>query len=181
MHRTRRPPIWRPRRRRPRQLRLHLPASCATLWDFVTTSCPLTWNGITVYGTVDVGGGWQSHGAPFSPIYNTGASYLIQKMNRKPMWGLAPNGMSQSNIGIKANEPIGAGWSFVFDLQAGFDPYSLRFADGPGSQFSNINVPVNQQNTNADLSRAGQWYNAVGYLGVSSPTYGTLTVFRKTP
>ena len=48
------------------------------------------------------------------------------------MWGLAPNGMSQSNIGIKANETIGAGWSFVFDLEAGFDPYSLQFANGPG-------------------------------------------------
>jgi len=155
------------------------PASCGTLWDFVSTSCPLTWSGITIYGTVDVGGGWQSHGAPFSPLYTTGASYLIQKMNRTPMWGLGPNAMSQSNIGIKGNEPIGAGWSFVFDLEAGFDPYSLRFANGPGSQFSNINVPVNQQNTNGDSSRAGQWYNSVGYLGVSSPTYGTLTVFRQ--
>ena len=155
------------------------PAPCGSLWDFVATACPLTWSGITVYGTVDVGGGYQSHGAPFSPIYTTGASYLIQKMNRTSMWGLAPNAMSQSNIGIKGNEPIGAGWSFIFDLEAGFDPYSLRFANGPGSQFSNTNVPLNQQNTNADSSRAGQWYNSVGYLGVSSPTYGTLTVFRQ--
>ena len=28
-------------------------------------------------------------------------------------------------------------------------------------------------------SRAGQWYNGQGYVGVSSPTYGTLTVFRQ--
>jgi predicted porin len=155
------------------------PVPCGTLWDFVATACPLTWSGITVYGTIDVGGGWQSHGAPFSPTYVTGASYLIQKMNRTPMWGLAPNAMSQSIIGIKANEPIGAGWSFVFDLEAGSDPYSLQFANGPGSLFENTNVPLNQQNTNADSSRAGQWYNSVGYVGVSSPTYGTLTVFRQ--
>ena len=43
----------------------------------------------------------------------------------------------------------------------------------------NINVPLNQQNANADSSRAGQWCNGVGYVGVSSPTYGTLTVFRQ--
>jgi predicted porin len=154
-------------------------APCGSLWDFIATDCPLTWSGITVYGAVDVGGGWQSHGAPFSPLYTSGASYLIQKMNRTPMWGLAPNAMSQSNIGIKGNEPIGAGWAFIFDLEAGFDPYSLRFANGPGSQYSNINSPLNQQNTSGDSSRAGQWYNSVGYFGVSSGTYGTLTVFRQ--
>jgi len=155
------------------------PTSCGSLWDFVATACPLTWYGVTLYGTIDVGGGWQSHGAPFSPIYTTGASYLIQKMNRKPLWSLAPNGLSQSNIGIKATEPLGGGWSFLFDVEAGFNPYSLQFANGPGSQYANVNVPLNQQDTNGDSSRAGQWYNSVGYVGVSSPTYGTLTVFRQ--
>ena len=32
---------------------------------------------------------------------------------------------------------------------------------------------------NGDGSPAGQWYNGLGYVGVSSPTYGTLTVFRQ--
>ena len=95
------------------------------------------------------------------------------------MWGLAPNGLSQSNIGIKANESLGAGWSFLFDVEAGFDPYSLQLANGPGSELANVNVPLNQQNTNGNSSRAGQWYNSVGYVGVSSPTYGTLTLFRQ--
>jgi hypothetical protein len=34
------------------------PKPCTNLWDFVTTNCQLTWQGITVYGTIDVGGGW---------------------------------------------------------------------------------------------------------------------------
>jgi hypothetical protein len=42
----------------------------------------------------------------------------------------------------------------------------------------NAGVPLTSQSTNADSSRAGQFYNSVGYLGVSSP-YGTLTVFRQ--
>jgi predicted porin len=155
------------------------PASCGSLWDFVATACPLTWYGITIYGTYDAGVGWQSHGAPFSPVYNVGASYLIGKMNRSSMWGLAPNGLSQSNIGIKATEPIGAGWSFVSDLEAGFNPYSLQFANGPGSLMANVHEPLNQQDISGDSSRAGQWYNSVGYVGVSSPTYGALTVFRQ--
>jgi predicted porin len=114
----------------------------------------LTWYGVTIYGTIDVGGGWQSHGAPFSPISSVGASYLISKEGRASLWGLAPNALSQSTIGVKANEPIGGGWSFLFDLDAGFDPYSLRLANGPGSQYANINVPLNQQNANAGSSRA---------------------------
>jgi predicted porin len=155
------------------------PVPCDSLWNFVTTACPLTWYGITVYGTIDVGGGWQSHGTPFSPTSAPGQDYLVQKASNRALWGIAPNGLSQSNIGVKGNEPIGAGWSFVFDLEAGFDPYSLRFANGPGSIAQNVNVPLTSQNGYADSSRAGQFYNSVGYLGVSSPTYGTLTVFRQ--
>jgi len=53
-------------------------------------------------------------------------------MNRVAMWGLAPNALSQSNVGVKGNEPFAPGWSFVFQLEAGFDPYSLRLANSPG-------------------------------------------------
>jgi predicted porin len=155
------------------------PATCGSLEDFVATSCPLTWNGITVYGTVDTGVTWQSHGTPFNGAFFAGQEYLISKNSNRALWGLAPNGLSQSNIGIKGNEPLAPGWAFVFDLQAGFDPYSLQFANGPGSVAQNAGVPLTSQNSNADSSRAGQFYNSVGYLGVSSTTYGTLTVFRQ--
>jgi hypothetical protein len=40
--------------------------TCMTFYEFLTTACPLTWYGITVYGAVDVGVGYQSHGAPFN-------------------------------------------------------------------------------------------------------------------
>lgn len=63
------------------------PATCGSIYDFFLTSCPLSWYGVTVYGTVDVGGGYQTHGAPFSPLYPSGASYLILPMNRLAMWG----------------------------------------------------------------------------------------------
>ncbi|MGP0060733.1 MAG: porin [Beijerinckiaceae bacterium] len=141
----------------------------------------MAWYGIRVYGAVDMGGAYQTHGAPFDPNFVTGASYFLQKMNRQSMFGVAPSGLSQSNIGIKGAEPIPftPGLSFIFQLEAGFDPYSLRFANSPGSEVSNIGVPVNQQSTNGDSSRAGQFYNAVGFLGVSSPTFGTFTVFRQ--
>jgi predicted porin len=155
------------------------PATCTSPQDFFLTACQLTWAGVRFYGTIDVGGGYQTHGAPFDGNFVTGASYFLQKMNRTAMWGAAPNAMSQSNVGVQIKEPLALGWSFVAQLEAGFDPYSLQFANSPGSLASNIGVPVNQQSTNGDSSRAGQFYNSVGYAGLSSDTYGTLTVFRQ--
>jgi predicted porin len=155
------------------------PKTCTGLWDFIETDCQLTWYGITVYGTIDAGFGWQSHGAPFDPRSAVSASYLIQKQNNSSMWGAAPSALSQSTIGVKGTEPIGGNVSLVFALDAGFDPYSFRFADGPGSVAANAGVPLNLQSAYADSSRAGQFYNGVGYIGVSSPAYGTLTVFRQ--
>ncbi|WP_027578032.1 porin [Bradyrhizobium sp. Ai1a-2] len=155
------------------------PRPCTDAADFVTTNCQLTWEGITVFGIIDTGFGWQSHGASFDPRSAVGASYLIQKQNRLATWTLAPNALSNSTIGIKGTRPIGEDFSFVFDLDAGFDPYSLRFSNGPGAIAANNGVPQNLQTAYSDSSRAGQWYNGQGYVGVSSPTYGTLTVFRQ--
>jgi predicted porin len=155
------------------------PAPCGSLWDFVATACPLTWYGITVYGTLDVGGGWLSHGTPISATSPPEQNYLIQKNSNRALWGFAPNAMSNSNIGIKGNEPIGAGVSFIFDLEAGFNPDSFNLSNGPGSVAHNVGVPLTSQDALADSSRAGQFYNDLGYVGLSSPTYGTLTVFRQ--
>jgi predicted porin len=155
------------------------PAACGSLWDFVATSCPLSWYGITVYGTVDAGVTWQSHGTPFNGTSSVGREYLISKNSNRALWDLAPNALSQSVVGIKGNKEFASGWGFVFDLQAGFDPYSLQLSNGPHSVAQNAGVPLISQDSYADSSRAGQFYNSVGYVGVSSPTYGTLTVFRQ--
>src|ERR1700742_2702036 len=148
-------------------------------WDFLSTNCQLSWAGITIYGTIDAGVTYQTHGTPYDPRSAVGASYLIQKQNRSPTWSVAPNALSNSTIGIKGTEPIGGGFSAVFALDAGFDPYSWRLSNGPGSVAANMNVPQNQATAYSDSSRAGQWWNGVGYVGVSSPNYGTLTVFRQ--
>lgn len=155
------------------------PTPCIDVWTFVATDCQLTWEGITVYGTIDAGVGWQSHGAPFDSRSAAGASYLIQKQNRSPSFGVAPNALSNSTIGIKGTKPIDDTFSFVFALDAGFDPYSLRFSNGPRSVAGNAGIPQNEQTAFSDSSRAGQFYNGVGYAGISSSTWGTLTAFRQ--
>jgi predicted porin len=152
---------------------------CTSAEQFFVTDCPLTYYGITVYGTIDVGGGYETHGAPFNGHIITGVSELVQKQNRPTaMWLQTPNGLTQSNVGIKGKEAITTGLDFVFDLNFGFDPYSGNFANGPASLADNNGIPLAKQSSNADSSRAGQWYNGVGYAGLSS-SYGTLTFGRQ--
>jgi predicted porin len=153
--------------------------TCGNLSEFFADNCSLTWHGVTLYGTIDIGGTWQSRGAAFNPSSPPGEEYLLQKNSSRVGFGLAPDAVSQSAIGIKGNENLSPGWTFVFDLETGFDPVSLRLANGPGSIAQNAGVPLSSQSSNTDSSRAGQFYNSLGYMGVSSHAYGTLTVFRQ--
>ena len=155
------------------------PPACGNLTEFISTNCPLSWHGITLYGTVDTGVAWQSHGTPFNGAFPSIES-VISKNSNHSQWSLAPNGISQSNLGIKGLEKITPGWSFIFDLQAGFNPYSLQLVNGPKSLVMNNGVTLDKQTSNGDSSRAGQFYNSLGYAGISSPTFGTLTVGRQT-
>src|ERR1700722_16216603 len=56
------------------------PTLCTDAWNFIASKCQLAWQGITVFGTIDAGAGWQSHGAPLDPLSAVSASYLIQKL-----------------------------------------------------------------------------------------------------
>ena len=125
------------------------PASCTNAEQFIVTDCPLTYYGITVYGAIDMGGGYETHGTPFNNNIITGVEELVQKNSNRAMWALTPGGMSQSNIGIKGNETITPGLNFIFDLNFGFDPYSMTAANGPASLLNNNGVPLALQTSNA--------------------------------
>lgn len=157
-------------------------ASCfSSLYAFIDTSpkdCSLRWNGVTLYGAIDAGVGYSSHGAAFNPSYPQGVQELIAKFSKGPMWQLVPNGLQRSNVGLSANWPIAPGWSFVGNINTDFDPYSLRLANGPASLVENNTKTLAQQSANGDSNRAGQFDNTQGYIGLSSLSYGTLTVGR---
>jgi len=159
------------------------PAACASLYDFFLTACPLTWNGVTFYGTVDIGGSYMTHGAPFDPNFPTGVPYIIggggtSGTGRLSGIFLAPNGLSQSNAGFKVKEDIGSGWSFVAQAGVAFDPYSALLSNAPATMSNAIGTAQNMETTPADSSRWG-WLADQIYVGVSSGTYGTLTFGRQ--
>ena len=153
------------------------PKPCTGLWGFIATNCQLTWQGITVYGMVDVGVGWQSHGAPFDPRSAVGL-ILDPETEQVSDLDACTQRVDQFIHWNQRNKLIAGDLSGVFALTRG----STRIpSDSPMDRVGCCecrNSP-NQATAYSDSSRAGQWYNGQGYVGVSSPTYGTLTVFRQ--
>lgn len=138
----------------------------------------LTWNGITLYGTYDIGVAYQTHGAPLSQDFYPGLQYLLGKSSDKSQTSVAPSGLSQSKIGIRGKENITGDLSFVFNGEMGFNPQSGKLADAPKSLINNNGVALANQKTAGDGSRAGQFFNGQAWGGLSSPEYGTLTFGR---
>jgi predicted porin len=159
------------------------PAAAASNYNkapsIVADDGSLTWHGITLYGAIDMGLAYQTHGTPLSNSAGFGLGYLISKNSNKPYFGVAPNALSASNIGLKGNEELFPGLSAVFNLQTSFLPTSGRLSDGLGSIVQNNGLPLTSQTTFADSSKDGQALNTAAWGGLSSPVYGTLTYGRQ--
>jgi predicted porin len=160
------------------------PQTCYDIGGFFLTNCQLLWYGVRFYGTVDMGGLYQTHGTPFDRNFPTGASYIVGAggtgaTNRTPGFGLAPNGLSQSNVGIQVKEPIApGGWSFVGQAELAFDPYSALLANAPQAMQDAKGTAQNTEALPFDSSRWG-WLNTNQFVGVSQPFWGTLTFGRQ--
>jgi predicted porin len=139
----------------------------------------LTWHGITLYGIVDVDLQYETHGAPFNNYWFAGGSEIVQKNSNNAVSGVASNGMSQSRVGLQGKEPLHfMDWSAVFKLETFFNPASGQISDAVKSVAQNNGRAPDAQSTNIDSSIAGQAFEQA-FLGVSSPTYGTLTFGRQ--
>jgi predicted porin len=160
------------------------PATCNSFAGFFLTDCQLIWAGVRFYGTVDLGGLYQTHGTPFDRNFPTGASYITGAggtgaTNRTAGWGLAPNAMSQSNVGVDIKEPIApGGWAFVARGELAFDPYSGLLANAPQALQDAKGTAQNTEALPFDSSRWG-WLNTNQYIGFSQPFWGTLTFGRQ--
>src|SRR6202043_650720 len=138
----------------------------------------LTWNGITLYGIVDIGLQYQTHGVPISDYFPAGTESIIQKNSNHSVTAVTPNNWSQSRIGLSGNEPIAGDWSGVFRLETFFNPQSGDLSDALKSQVLNNGRALTAQSTNVDSSVAGQYFAGAAYAGFSSPTVGTFTLGR---
>jgi predicted porin len=142
----------------------------------------LTYKGVTIYGTIDVGYAYQTNGRPLGSVvsglefipFTTTRNYTGQSIST-----IAHSGLEQSKIGIKVEESIGWGWTAIARADGGFSPLSGELSNGCKSFFENAGVVYTHQSSNADSGRCGQFFNGVAYAGVSNAAYGTLTAGRQ--
>src|SRR5580692_454671 len=137
--------------------------------------------GICVYGNIDMGLSYISHGAPLNSLGNPPLDYLVSKNSNGAYFGAGPNQMSSSYIGLRGKQEIADNLYAVFNLQTIFDPSTGNTANGIGGIVQNNGLTSNlgAQNSFQDSSKAGQLFNQSAYFGLSSPTYGTLTIGRQ--
>ena len=139
----------------------------------------LTWHGITLYGIIDAGIQYDTHAAPFNDYFITGASEIVQKNSNQSVSGVLSNPMSQSRVGLQGKEPLHfLDFSGIFKLETYFNPTTGQLTNALKSLAQNNGRAIQDQSTNIDSSINGQAFQQ-SFVGVSSPTYGTLTFGRQ--
>src|SRR5580698_8203265 len=154
------------------------PDPCASVHDFDTTDCTLTWHGITVYGVYDGGVGWVSHGLPENG-YNYEGESLVNRNGYQHRFLFAPNNLQQTGLGVRGKEEFLPGWFVVFNASTGIDPQSGQLANASVTDISNNGLPRRSYSEAIDGARAGQPFNDEYYAGISSESFGTLTFGRQ--
>jgi predicted porin len=139
---------------------------------------PLTWHGLTLYGAIDAGVGWVSHGLPENGFNYEGES-LVNRNGNHPQFLIAPNNLSQTNIGLKGKEEFLPGWAVVFNASTGINPESLDLANLAETNIINSGRPRSTYSFAGDGARAGQIFNDELFAGLSSAQLGTLTFGRQ--
>ena len=138
----------------------------------------ITWKGITLYGVVDIGAQYQTHGVPTSDYFQSGTETVIQKNSQGSVTAVTSSNLQQSRIGVTGNEPLIGDWAGVFRLEMVFNPASGNISDALKSQVLNNGRPITQQTTNVDSSYAGEFFGGAAYLGLASAKVGSFTFGR---
>jgi predicted porin len=155
------------------QLQASEPAPAAT-----SSPDTLTWHGITLYGTYDIGIGWVSHGLPPSP-YNYEGSSLVNRNAAGSRFLVEPNNLSQTGLGVRGKVEFEPDWYVVFNASTGINPNSGQLANASLTDIKDNGLPRGSYSEAIDGARAGQPFNDEYYAGVSSKFYGALTFGRQ--
>jgi predicted porin len=144
----------------------------------ITGDDSLTWNGITLYGVIDLGLQYDTHSAPFTPYRPAASGNIVRSNSSGSVIGLTPSNMGQTRVGLQGIEPLSNDWSAVFQIETFFNPQSGQIADSLKSLAVNNGKAVTAQSVGVDGSSAGQAFQTA-YVGLKSARFGTLTFGRQ--
>src|SRR6202451_1353882 len=95
----------------------------------VTGDDSLTWQGITLYGVIDIGLQYDTHSAPFTPYRPSASGNIVRQNSYQSVTGITPSNMGQSRVGLQGTEPLNEEWAAVFQVESFFNPQSGQIAD----------------------------------------------------
>ena len=137
----------------------------------------LSYKGVTLYGTIDVGYAYQTAGRPVSSTFFPGLNWIANGNDRRPISTLTNNAASLSEVGVKVEEALGMGFVAIGKAGTAFNPISGELADACKSMVQAANNPTHPAASGAG-PLCGQAFNTEVYGGLSNQAYGTLTVGR---
>ena len=144
----------------------------------ITGDDSLTWYGITLYGVIDIGLQYETHGAPLSDYRPAASGNIVQKNSRESIFGATPSNMGQSRVGLQGDEPLYGDLSAVFQVETFFNPQSGEIADSLKSLTVNNGKTLANQSNGLDGSSAGQAFQTA-YVGLKWARFGQVTVGRQ--
>src|SRR6202034_2345285 len=108
----------------------------------VTGDDSLTWQGITLYGVIDIGVQYDTHSAPFTPYRPSASGNIVRQNSRQPILGLTPSNMGQSRLGLQGLEALNNEVAVRFQLESFFNPQSGEIANALKSLAANNGLPL---------------------------------------
>lgn len=137
----------------------------------------LSYKGVTLYGTIDVGYAYQTAGRPVSSTFFPGLNWIANGSDRRSISTLTNNAASLSEVGVKVEEALGMGFVAIGKAGTAFNPISGELADACKSLVQAANNTTHPAASGAG-PLCGQALNTEVYGGLSNQAYGTLTVGR---
>jgi predicted porin len=129
---------------------------------------------VTLYGILDSAIANIQHADNFDAFHPVANNPTVTKGTQSAT-GVLNGGMSATRWGIKGQEDMGSGVKALFLLEQGFNVGSGNVSNAALGLSRNTSSGPNMS---ADSAVSGQFFNRGAYVGLSSDTYGALTLGR---
>ena len=130
---------------------------------------------VSVYGTLDSAIANIQHALNFDPYHPVSNNPTVTQGTQSAT-GILNGGLSATKWGVRGDEDMGGGLRAFFLLEQGF---SLGSGNINNAAEGLANNTATGPNMSADSAISGQFFNRGAYVGISSSTWGSLSLGRQ--